>query len=54
MPISVNQGTPVLVSDRRSTVGDAMAQLVSRFEPTASAEPGFFRRTLTRTKEARP
>jgi pilus assembly protein CpaE len=53
VPISVNQGTPVLVSDRRSNVGEAMTQLVSRFEPTASVEPGFFRRTLTRTKETR-
>ena len=53
VPVSVNQGTPVLVSDRRSSVGEAFAQLVSRFEPTASVETGFFRRTLTRTKEAR-
>ena len=53
VPVSVNQGTPVLVSDRRSNVGEALAQLVSRFEPTASIEPGFLRRTLTRTKEAR-
>jgi pilus assembly protein CpaE len=54
VPISVNQGTPVYVSDRRSSVGEAFAQLVSHFEPTATVEPGFFRRTLTRTKEARP
>lgn len=53
VPISVNQGTPVVVSDRRSNVGEALSQLVSRFEPTASIEPGFFRRTLTRTKETR-
>ena len=53
VPVSVNQGTPVLVSDRRSNVGEALAQLVGRFEPTASIEPGFLRRTLTRTKEAR-
>lgn len=53
VPISVNQGTPVVVSDRRSNVGEALCQLVSRFEPTASIEPGFFRRTLTRTKETR-
>jgi Flp pilus assembly protein, ATPase CpaE len=53
VPVSVNQGTPVLVSDRRSNVGEALAQLVSRFEPAASIEPGFLRRTLTRTKEAR-
>jgi pilus assembly protein CpaE len=53
VPISVNQGTPVLVSDRRSSVGEAMTQLVSRFEPTASVEPSFLRRTLTRTKETR-
>jgi pilus assembly protein CpaE len=52
VPISVNQGTPILVADRRSTAGDAMAQLVSRFESAAETEPGFFRRTLTR-KEAR-
>jgi pilus assembly protein CpaE len=53
VPISVNQGTPVLVSDRRSNVGEAMSHLVGLFESTASAEPGFFRRTLTRTKETR-
>ncbi len=53
VPVSVNQGTPVLVADRRSSVGEAFATLVSRFEPTASVERGFFRRTLTRTKEAR-
>lgn len=53
VPISVNQGTPVLVSDRRSSVGEALTRLVSRFEPTASIEPGFLRRTLTRTKETR-
>ncbi|MGZ6909249.1 MAG: AAA family ATPase [Acidimicrobiia bacterium] len=53
VPISVNHGTPVLVSERRSNVGEAFSQLVSRFEPTASIEPGFFRRTLTRTKETR-
>ena len=53
VPISVNQGTPVLVCDRRSNVGEAMSQLVARFEPTASVEPGFLRRTLTRTKETR-
>ena len=53
VPISVNQGTPVLVSDRRSGSGEALAELVGRFEPTAGTEPGFFRRTLTRTKETR-
>jgi len=53
VPISVNQGTPVLVCDRRSNVGEAMSQLVARFEPTASVEPGFLRRTLTRSKETR-
>jgi pilus assembly protein CpaE len=53
VPISVNQGTPVIASDRRSNVGEALGRLVGRFEPTASIEPGFFRRTLTRTKEAR-
>ena len=53
VPISVNQGTPVLVCDRRSNVGEAMSQLVARFEPTASVETGFLRRTLTRTKESR-
>jgi pilus assembly protein CpaE len=53
VPISVNQGTPILVSDRRSNAGDAMAQLVSRFMPETNVEPGFFRRTLTRTKEGR-
>ena len=53
VPISVNQGTPVLVCDRRSNVGEAMSELVARFEPTASVETGFFRRTLTRSKETR-
>jgi pilus assembly protein CpaE len=53
VPISVNQGTPVLVCDRRSSVGEAMSLLVARFEPTASVEPGFLRRTLTRSKETR-
>jgi pilus assembly protein CpaE len=53
VPISVNQGTPVLVCDRRSNVGEAMSQLVARFEPTANVETGFFRRTLTRSKETR-
>jgi pilus assembly protein CpaE len=53
VPISVNQGTPVLVCDRRSNVGEAMSQLVARFEPTTSVEHRFFRRTLTRTKETR-
>ncbi|MGZ6967722.1 MAG: AAA family ATPase [Acidimicrobiia bacterium] len=53
VPISVNQGTPILVADRRSTAGDAMSQLVSRFEPAAQTEPSFLRRALTR-KEARP
>ncbi len=53
VPISVNQGTPVIASDRRSNVGEALGRLVGRFEPTASVEPGFFRRTLTRTKETR-
>ena len=33
VPISVNQGTPVVVSDRRSNVADAMTQLMGRFEP---------------------
>jgi pilus assembly protein CpaE len=55
VPISVNQGTPVLVTERKSNVGEAMNQLVARFEPTANAEPGFFRRrALARSKEARP
>ena len=31
VPISVNQGSPVLVSDRRTPVADAMARLVSQF-----------------------
>jgi pilus assembly protein CpaE len=53
VPISVNQGTPVLVCDRRSNVGEAMSQLVARFEPTASVEPGFLRRALSRSKENR-
>jgi pilus assembly protein CpaE len=54
VPISVNQGTPILVADRRSTAGDAMSQLVGKFEPTTITEPSFFRRAMTRTKEARP
>ncbi len=53
VPISVNQGSPVLIADRRSSAGEAMASLVARFEPTAQPESGFFRRTLTRTKEPR-
>lgn len=53
VPISVNQGTPVVATDRRSNVGEAFTRLVGRFEPTASIELGFLRRTLTRTKETR-
>jgi pilus assembly protein CpaE len=33
VPISVNQGTPVVVSDRRSGVADAISRLTSRFVP---------------------
>ncbi len=36
VPISVNQGTPVVVSDRRSGVADAIARLTSRFAPTTT------------------
>ncbi len=35
VPISVNQGTPVVVSDRRSGVADAITRLTSRFVPQA-------------------
>ena len=54
VPISVNQGSPVLVSDRRTPVADAMARLVSQFASSSAEEPGFLRRTLVRSsKEAR-
>jgi pilus assembly protein CpaE len=53
VPISVNQGQPVVATDRRSNVGEAFTRLVGRFEPTTSIELGFLRRTLTRTKENR-
>jgi pilus assembly protein CpaE len=36
VPISVNQGTPVVVSDRRSGVADAIARLTSRFETSTT------------------
>ena len=45
VPISVNHGTPVVVSERRSPVGDAMGRLVARFVPNAPApEAGLLRR----------
>jgi pilus assembly protein CpaE len=37
VPISVNQGTPVVVSDRRSGVADAISRLTSRFAQTTPA-----------------
>jgi pilus assembly protein CpaE len=39
VPISVNQGTPVVVSDRRSGVADAISRLTSRFVPAATPAP---------------
>jgi pilus assembly protein CpaE len=39
VPISVNQGTPVVVSDRRSNVADAITRLTRRFVPAASPTP---------------
>jgi pilus assembly protein CpaE len=39
VPISVNQGTPVVVSDRRSGVADAISRLTGRFVPAAPPAP---------------
>ena len=39
VPISVNQGVPVVVSDRRSGVADAMSRLSRRFVTPASTTP---------------
>ena len=35
VPISVNQGSPVVVSERKSGVGQSLARLVERFAPDA-------------------
>jgi pilus assembly protein CpaE len=35
VPISVNQGSPVVVSERKSGVGQSLARLVERFAPEA-------------------
>ena len=37
VPISVNQGTPVVVSDRRSGVADSISRLTGRFVPTSTS-----------------
>jgi pilus assembly protein CpaE len=39
VPISVNQGTPVVVSDRRSGVADAISRLTARFETATAPAP---------------
>jgi pilus assembly protein CpaE len=39
VPISVNQGTPVLVSDRRSGVADAISRLTRRFADATTPAP---------------
>jgi pilus assembly protein CpaE len=52
VPISVNQGEPIIASDRRSPVRDALQQLVRRF--IAEPEPTTARaRSWRKTKEAR-
>ena len=40
VPISVNQGTPCSSATGAPASATAMAQLVGRFEPTATVEPG--------------
>jgi pilus assembly protein CpaE len=39
VPISVNQGTPVVVSDRRSGVADAISRLTGRFDTASVPAP---------------
>lgn len=52
VPISVNQGEPLLATDRRSPVRDALQQLVQRFD--AASEPTAARsRSWWKAKEAR-
>jgi pilus assembly protein CpaE len=52
VPVSVNQGEPVLAVDRRTAVRDALQQLVARFVP--NAEPETTRAwSWRKTKEAR-
>ena len=51
VPISVNQGSPVVVSERRSGVGQSLARLVERFAP--AAPPKTARSTPWRKKKGR-
>jgi pilus assembly protein CpaE len=39
VPISVNQGTPVVISDRRSGVADAISRLTARFGAATAPTP---------------
>ncbi len=53
VPISVNQGEPIVTSDRRSAVRDALQQLVRVFIET-SEPPAAPKRSWRKAKEARP
>jgi pilus assembly protein CpaE len=50
VPISVNQGSPVVVSERKSGVGQSLARLVDRFAPAPPPKTARSKRKQKRTR----